>query len=210
MCEAARTAKTAQSAATTNGGTCSWVSTCTGPSQPSRGGSKDSMQTQLQAKDMMIHVGATNHCSRLTTDGTGSPDRTHTSTARTVTPSNPAMPPPAIARRSIAGRKRRGKRPLVISPADTAQKKVVPHPKRSKVYYLLTPKKNLDLLPTRGSGERVYAATVTTPRSDRSRSARRHPLELASRSPRRTGQMVEESEAVFLSHRPPSGRSALG
>ena len=160
MCEAARTAKTAQSAATTSGGTCSWVSTCTGPSQPSRGGSKDSMQTQLQAKDTMIHVGATNHCSRLTTNGTGSPDRTHTSTARTVTPSKPAMPPPGmLPARSIAGKS-----------AQTSAE---------SVRRLSPQKKYLDLLPTRGSGERVYAATVTMPRSDRSRSARRHPLELA-------------------------------
>ena len=126
MCEAARTPKTAQSAATTNGGTCSWVSTCTGPSQPSRGGSKDSMQTQLQAKDTMIHVGATNHCSRLTTDGTGSPDRSHTSTARTATPSNAAMPPPGIARsRSIAGQVSSQTQTSVrwlSPPAHTAQK----------------------------------------------------------------------------------------
>ena len=196
MCEAARTAKTAQSAATTSGGTCSWVSTCTGPSQPSRGGSKDSMQTQLQAKDMMIHVGATNHCSRLTTDGTGSPDRTHTSTARTVTPSNPAMPPPAIARRSIVGKSPNVERSVRwLSPQQI-------QPKRSKVLLLTYSQKVSTLL---------NCCDASLRRTDGSRSGRHpHPLELASRSPRRTGQMVEESEAVFLSHRPPSGRSAIG
>ena len=208
MCEAARTAKTAQSAATTNGGTCSWVSTCTGPSQPSRGGSKNSIPRQLEAKDMMIHVGATNHCSRLTTAGTGSPDRTHTSTARTVSPSNPAMPPPGIARsRSIAGQvssqtPREAFAGYLPSPYS---------PKEVRYYYLLTPQKYLDLLPTRGSGERVYDCYCYDRTPPYRGGSARHPLrELASRSPRRTGHMVEEGEAVFLSHRPPSGRSAIG
>ena len=89
-----------QSAATTNGGTCSWVSTCTGPSHPSRAERKGTKPRQQQAKDMMIHAGATNHCSRANTDGTGSPDRTHTSTASTVTTSTPAMLSPSIAARS--------------------------------------------------------------------------------------------------------------
>ena len=89
MCAAASAAKTISAA-------CSYCGTWprgverSGPSQPSRAATSGTVPTARQQKETMIHVGATAHCTRGDTRGTGRPDRTHASSASADAPSTAA------------------------------------------------------------------------------------------------------------------------